>query len=75
MFVIADIEWITHENGLKAPTQLAAAKVDSSWNEKETFFSFFQPKDNVYPDWKHIAYTGAFTNTKAVWKRNNLPFK
>jgi len=58
MFVIADIEWITHEDGLKAPTQLAAAKVDSSWNEKETFFSFIQPKDNMYLDWTHVAYTG-----------------
>jgi len=58
MFVIADIEWITLENGLQAPTQLAAIRVDEHWNEADRFSSFIRPKDSSYHDWNHIAYTG-----------------
>ena len=58
MFVIADIEWITYENGLKSPTQLSAVKVDTNWNEEEKFFSFIHPKETTNQDWSHIAYTG-----------------
>ena len=31
MFVLADMEWMTNENGHYSPTQIAAIKVDENW--------------------------------------------
>ena len=58
MFVIADIEWVTLENGFQTPTQLAAIRVDEFWNETDSFSSFIRPKDSSYHQWNHVAYTG-----------------
>ena len=39
MFVLADMEWMTNENGHYSPTQLAAVKVDENWNIVDKFES------------------------------------
>lgn len=58
MFVLADMEWMTNNDGHHSPTQLAAIKVDEQWNPVDTFESFIRPRDTKFHDWKHIAYTG-----------------
>lgn len=59
MFVIADLEWMTNKDGHQSPTQLAAIRVDSEWNEVNTFNSLIRPRDFEFHDWKHVSYTGA----------------
>ena len=51
MFVLADMEWMTNENGHFSPTQIAAVKVDENWNEVDTFSSFIRPRDTAFHDW------------------------
>lgn len=58
MFVLADMEWMTNENGHFSPTQLAAVKVDENWNIVDKFESFIRPRDTAFHDWEHVAYTG-----------------
>lgn len=58
MFVLADMEWMTNNDGHHSPTQLAAIKVDNYWNPVDTFESFIRPRDIKFHDWKHVAYTG-----------------
>ena len=58
MFVLADMEWMTNENGHYSPTQLAAVKVDENWNIVDKFEAFIRPRDTAFHDWEHVAYTG-----------------
>ena len=58
MFVLADMEWMTNENGHYSPTQLAAVKVDENWNIVDKFESFIRPRDTAFHYWEHVAYTG-----------------
>ncbi len=70
MFVIADIEWITHGSGKVSPTQLAAVRTDESWNVTERFESLIRPSDSEACDRGHMAFTGAsfseFQNAKSA---------
>ena len=69
MFVIADIEWMTNEEGHHSPTQLAAIRVDETWNEVDTFASLIRPRDSEFHDWRHVSYTGG-KPTEFMYARN-----
>ena len=58
MFVLADIEWITHINENEYPTQLSAVKVDENWKDTDSFSEFIRTKDGETPNISHMAYTG-----------------
>lgn len=58
MFVIVDMEWVTNRAGHYAPTQIAAIRVDESWNTAGEFDAFIRPRDSSFYDWRHIAYNG-----------------
>lgn len=69
MFVIADIEWMTNEEGHHSPTQLAAIRVDETWNEVDNFASLIRPRDSEFHDWRHVSYTGG-KPTEFMYARN-----
>ena len=69
MFVIADIEWMTNEDGHHSPTQLAAIRVDESWNEVDAFASLIRPRDSEFHVWRHVSYTGG-KPTDFIYARN-----
>ncbi len=56
MFVIADIEWVTNSKKQDAPTQLAAVKVDETWQIVDRFDMLIKPKDESFHTWEHMAY-------------------
>ncbi len=58
MFVIADMEWVCNTDGEYSPTQLAAVKVDETWNTASEFDYLIKPRDSRFHDWQHVAYTG-----------------
>lgn len=70
MYVIADIEWVTSANSEISPVQLAAVRVDGSWNQVNSFYSFIKPIDNAIDDWTQIAFNGGsqedFQNANSV---------
>lgn len=63
MYVLADMEWITDRHGDHWPTQLAAIRVDGSWEAVDTFSTLFRPKDLSFQQWGHMAFSG--------WKRED----
>ena len=58
MFVAADIEWVKIPVGLDVPTQLAASRVDETWNVISTFHSFIKPLGSVFDNRGHVALNG-----------------
>jgi len=58
MFVAADIEWVKIPAGLDVPTQLAASRVDETWNVISTFHSFIKPLSSVFDNRGHVALNG-----------------
>lgn len=58
MFVLMDIEWVTNRMNHISPTQIAALRVDDSWNATERFYARIRPKDATFHLWNHMAYTG-----------------
>lgn len=58
MYVICDIEWIEFRNKKYSPTQIAAMKVDSDWNNVTTFSAFIRPEHNIKYNRKHVAFSG-----------------
>lgn len=55
MFVIMDLEWVKREN--IHPTQLAAIRVNPSWEVVDRFVMLIRPSfHNIV--WKHVAFTG-----------------
>lgn len=58
MYVIADLEWVVNDVGHFSPTQIAASRVNSDWQETESISVFFKPSLGFYHDWTHVAYTG-----------------
>lgn len=59
MFIIADIEWITNDEGRSFPAQLAAIKADKNWEQTDTFSSYINLSEYKIYDYDHMAYTGA----------------
>ena len=55
MFVITDLEWVKQQAIF--PTQLAAIRVNSSWEEVDRFSMLIRPSfHNIR--WNHVAFTG-----------------
>lgn len=58
MFVIADLEWMTNNEGHLSPTQLAAVRVDENWCAVKEFSARIRPRDPSFYAWKHVSYCG-----------------
>ena len=43
MMVLFDMEWVTDRNGREMPTQIAAMRVDSTWNPLDRFETLIRP--------------------------------
>ena len=55
MFVIMDLEWVKQQ--AIHPTQLAAIRVDSFWEEVDRFAMLIRPSFHII-HWNHVAFTG-----------------
>lgn len=55
MFVITDLEWV--QRNATFPTQLAAVRVNSSWEVVDRFAMLIRPSFHKI-SWKHVAFTG-----------------
>ncbi|MGN0679698.1 MAG: hypothetical protein ACI4JS_08560 [Oscillospiraceae bacterium] len=62
MYVIADIEWVTTCDGRISPLQLAAVRVDESWNQINSYFTYIKPIDSSFRDWTQPACNGGSKN-------------
>ncbi len=58
MIVLMDIEWVENRQHHVSPTQLAALRVDGSWQKQALFYSRIRPRDGSFYHWNHVAYTG-----------------
>ena len=56
MIVIVDIEWAVNRYFKKSPTQIAAERVDESWNVTDKFYSLIRPENESFYDWEQVAY-------------------
>lgn len=58
MYVLMDLEWVTNKQYHISPTQIAAMRVDDSWNELDRFFTRIRPRDTSFHRWGEVAYAG-----------------
>ncbi len=62
MIVLMDLEWVENNSYHITPTQLAAMRVDRSWNRLSLFTALCRPRDASFHQWDHVAYAGASKN-------------
>lgn len=58
MLVIADIEWYVKENGYRYPTQIAAIRVNESWDIVAQFSTIIKCSDKRYFEMNPVPFTG-----------------
>ena len=62
MYVIADVEWISNNRVGNFPTQIAAMRIDSQWNEVNSFYSLIRPISFIEYNKDNIAFNGNSKN-------------
>jgi len=58
MIVLMDMEWVENKSRHVTPTQLAAMRVNESWERVSMFNGLCRPRDASFHQWNHVAYGG-----------------
>ena len=58
MYVITDIEWVDESPESKYLTQIAAIRVNESWEAQDSFTRLVSPPQVNNVDWQHVAFRG-----------------
>lgn len=59
MIVLTDLEWVENKARHIAPTQLAALRVNETWEPVSMFNALCRPRDASFHQWNHVAFAGA----------------